>query len=667
MRPTVNCAGRLHHLMARTTILWLPVLLCTTIAYWHLSHSFTSATWRELLSGGARGDMHVAILYYSALPRLAVALLAGAGLGLASTVLQVVLRNPIAEPATLGISGGASLALSAAALWAPALLDDARPALAFLGAAVALLVVIGLALGRGLSPTRLILGGLIVSLLCGTLNALLVLFHHDTLQGIFIWNAGSLIQNDWHVAKWLSFACGAGFLLFLILGRALTVLQLEDGSAQSLGLPLPLIRLTALIGTLVISAAIASAVGVIGFAGLAATTMARTSGTRSLRGRLIASSILGAAMLAAADQGLQMLTGAFGEIPVGGLTALLGAPLVLWLLPGLARTISGGEDNLAVAPRRLDARLMIAVQGLFLLALVWPALMLSHSAAHWSFWDFSAVHDALQWRLPRTLAAVSAGFLLGVAGVLTQRLTGNPLASPEVLGISSGAALGALLSIFFIAQPERLTVTGFAFLGAMITLGLVFAFSRRAHFSPERMLLAGIAVSTLFSGVITFLLTTGDPRLRIFMGWMAGSISRADIGDAWIVASLGLLAMMTVPFLRRWLEILPMGAVTASSLGLNGGRSRSMLLLIIAALTAAPTMVIGPLSFVGLMSPHIVRMAGIQRPVGQCFAAGAMGALIVLAADLIGRTVLFPYEIPAGLMASLVGAPYFLWLMQKRR
>lgn len=525
MKPFASAQEHPRRGAARPAIFLLLALLCIAATIAHLGSSFALASWHKLLLGGPSADMRAAILYYSALPRLAVALLAGAGLGLASAVLQIVLRNPIAEPATLGISGGASLALAATALWSPALLDEARTPVAFLGGGTSMLLVVGLALGRGLSSSRLILGGLIVSLLCGVLNALLALFHHDTLQGIFIWNAGSLVQNDWHTAKLLSIECIASSILFMLLVRGLTVLQLEDESARSLGLSLPLVRLAALIGALLVSASVASAVGVVGFVGLAATTLARASGVRSPMGRLIA--------------------------------------------------------------------------------------------------------------------------------------------SPEVLGVSSGAAIGALLSIFTVAQPERLTMTGFAGLGAAVTLGLVFAFARRAQFSPEHMLLAGISVSTLFTGVITFLLATGDPRLRIFMGWMAGSISRATIDDAFTAAILALLAAAAVPLLRRWLDILPMGSATAHAVGLDGGRSRSLLLLVIAVLTAAPTMLVGPLSFVGLMAPHMVRMAGIERPIGQCVAAGAMGAIIILAADVAGRTMLFPYEIPAGLMASLIGAPYFLWSMRK--
>lgn len=667
MTFAIAAALRTHRASIRPLVIALPSLVFAILTIAHLGHAFAPPVWHRLLSGTETNDMQVAILFYSALPRLAVALLAGACLGLASTVLQVVLRNPIAEPATLGMSGGASLAMTAASLWAPALVEHVRPAVAFMGSGLALLVVLGLAMGRSLSPQRLILGGLVVSLLCGTLTAFLTLLHHDMLQGIFIWNAGSLVQNGWGSAARLSIESLLLLAFFLLLARALTILHLADDNARSLGLSLSHIRLAALVGTLLTVASVASAVGVVGFVGLAAATLGRAFGARSFASRLFASAFCGAMLLAAVDQGLQLLTGAFGEIPAGGLTALLGAPLMLWLLPRLAGVLQGHHRDIGNGFRQHHGLRALVVPVVALLLLLCPALMLAHDAAHWHLVGLADIGSALSWRGPRTLAGVSAGFLLGVAGVLTQRLTGNPLASPEVLGISTGAALGALASILFLAQPDRATMIALSALGALLTLTIVSLFARRGHFSPERMLLSGIAVSTLFSGLVTFLLTTGDPRMRIFVGWMAGSVARATASDAETVFAVALLAAASLPFLRRWLDILPLGDAAAQAVGIHRTRSRAVLFVIIAIFTAAPTMLIGPLSFIGLMAPHIVRLTGVTRAWPQAMAAGIAGALIVLTADLAGRTLLFPYEIPAGLMASLIGAPFFLWGMHRSR
>ena len=641
------------------------ILLFAAVTLGHFSHAFSTSAWRGLLAPS--GNPQAAILYYSALPRLAVALLAGASLGFASVIVQVVLRNPIAEPATLGVSGGASLALTLASLFAPGLLGAARDIIGIAGAATTTLIVLGLASPRNLSPIRLILGGLIVSLLCGTINALLVLFHHDNLQGMFIWSAGSLLQNDWRTTHRLLVQLLISVAVIVILLKPLTILQLQDENARGLGLSLAKIRLLILTAGIFLSAAITSAVGVIGFVGLAGATLARAAGARRLPHRLLLSAIIGALLLASADQGLQLLTGPFGEIPTGGLTAFLGAPFMLWLIPRLASSPMGhpGHDGETQRTHRVWPVVATAI-GL-LLVILWPAMALTRDALHWHFAIGADFWNIVSWRWPRSLTAISAGFSLGIAGVLTQRLTGNPLASPEVLGISSGAGIGALVVILAFAQPDRTVQMAFAAIGAIATLALIFAFARRAAFSPERLLLAGVAVSTFFSGAVTFLLTTGDPRVQAFLTWMAGSISRVSPHDAIIAFSVSMFAAAILPALRRWLAIMPLGASTTRAVGMNDNRSSAILFLVIAILTAIPTMLIGPLSFVGLMSPHIVRRVGLQRPLDQAFAAGLVGAVLMLAADTLGRTVLFPYEIPAGLMASLIGAPYFLFLMRGAR
>lgn len=641
------------------------ILLFAAVTLGHFSHAFSTSAWRGLLAPS--GNPQAAILYYSALPRLAVALLAGASLGFASVIVQVVLRNPIAEPATLGVSGGASLALTLASLFAPGLLGAARDIIGIAGAATTTLIVLGLASPRNLSPIRLILGGLIVSLLCGTINALLVLFHHDNLQGMFIWSAGSLLQNDWRTTHRLLVQLLISVAVIVILLKPLTILQLQDENARGLGLSLAKIRLLILTAGIFLSAAITSAVGVIGFVGLAGATLARAAGARRLPHRLLLSAIIGALLLASADQGLQLLTGPFGEIPTGGLTAFLGAPFMLWLIPRLASSPMGhpGHDGETQRTHRVWPVVATAI-GL-LLVILWPAMALTRDALHWHFDIGADFWNIVSWRWPRSLTAISAGFSLGIAGVLTQRLTGNPLASPEVLGISSGAGIGALVVILAFAQPDRTVQMAFAAIGAIATLALIFAFARRAAFSPERLLLAGVAVSTFFSGAVTFLLTTGDPRVQAFLTWMAGSISRVSPHDAIIAFSVSMFAAAILPALRRWLAIMPLGASTTRAVGMNDNRSSAILFLVIAILTAIPTMLIGPLSFVGLMSPHIVRRVGLQRPLDQAFAAGLVGAVLMLAADTLGRTVLFPYEIPAGLMASLIGAPYFLFLMRGAR
>ena len=255
---------------------------------------------------------------------------------------------------------------------------------------------------------------------------------------------------------------------------------------------------------------------------------------------------------------------------------------------------------------------------------------------------------------------------MAAAGCLMQHFTGNAMASPEVLGISGGAAIATVLAGFLLPVVDRPAQILASAAGAVLTLLFIIRLARRSGFGPERVLLAGVAMGALFDAVVVAMLATGDPRATQLLAWMVGSTYVVGPTDAvatvFVVAALLALA----PLAARWLDILPLGTATARALGVPLGAARLVVLLIAAALSAAATLVIGPLSFVGLIAPHIARLAGFRRVLPQLAAAVIIGAAILVGADWLGRTLLFPRQMPAGLLAALVGGPYFMWLLWRR-
>lgn len=261
------------------------------------------------------------------------------------------------------------------------------------------------------------------------------------------------------------------------------------------------------------------------------------------------------------------------------------------------------------------------------------------------------------------IAAGAAGAMLALAGALMQRVTGKAMASPEVLGISTVAGLGAMIGFLFLDDAGGAAQLGSAMLGALLALLVMLALGARAAFAPERMLLPGIGLATVFGALVSLLTATGDPRLSPLLSWMAGSTYHVTAGQA--VASAGLAVAITVFSLLpvRWLAILPLGEHTARSLGIGLGGARLAILLVCALATAAATLIVGPLSFVGLMAPHIARMAGLRRVVPHAVGSALLGALVMVMADWLGRNLLFRSQHPAGLPVTLVGGPYFMWQM----
>lgn len=631
---------------------------------------FAPARWLQALI--APETMPEVVFHYALLPRLCVALLCGAALALAGTLMQQVLRNPLAAPTTLGVASGAQFALVVASLWAPGLLAFGREWVALAGGGAATALVFALAWKRRLAPMVIVLAGLVVSLYLSALNTTLMLFHQEQLRGLFIWGSGALEQDSWRDTLFLAPRLALAALLAWLLIRPMAVLDLDDDNARSLGVSLRKLRVASLGLAVFITACVVSAVGMIGFIGLAAPAIVRILGARRLGARLLWSALLGALLLLVTDLAVQRFaSGSATLLPTGAMTAALGAPLLLWLLPRLRlgadrpRATTGFELPRRAAQGRLVALLLLLLIVSAVVALCLGREGLAPGLGDWH-WLRPAEFDAtLAWRAPRILTAAGAGLMLALAGTLIQRITGNPMASPEVLGVSAGAAIGVIATLLLMPAAGALTMPLAGVAGALLALALLVALNRRSGFLPERLLLTGIAITALFDALQGIALAGGDPRGQQLLAWMSGSTYYATpTTAAWIVALGLLLLAATLPF-SRWLTLLPLGAPTAQALGIDTTRSRLILLLLMTLLTVGATLVVGPLSFIGLLAPHMARLMGLSKARMQLLGAGLLGALVMVMADWLGRTLLFPDQIPAGLIASLIGGLYFMWGLRR--
>ncbi|ENC9772573.1 TPA: Fe(3+)-hydroxamate ABC transporter permease FhuB [Citrobacter koseri] len=636
------------------------------LTWFNFSIALPRSQWQQAFWSPDIDSIEQMIFHYSLLPRLAIALLVGAGLGLVGVLFQQVLRNPLAEPTTLGVATGAQLGITLTTLWAiPGAMATQFAALA--GACVVGALVFGVAWGKRLSPVTLILAGLVVSLYCGAINQLMVIFHHDQLQSMFLWSTGTLTQTDWSGVQRLWPQLLGGVMLTLLLLRPMTLMGLDDGVARNLGLALSLARLAALSLAIVLSAMLVNAVGIIGFIGLFAPLLAKMLGARRLLARLMLAPLIGALILWLSDQTILWLTRVWMEVSTGSVTALIGAPLLLWLLPRL-RSMSAPAMNASdrVAAERQHVLSFALAGGVVLLLAVFVALSFGRDAHGWNWASGALLDELMPWRWPRILAALIAGVMLAVAGGIIQRLTGNPMASPEVLGISSGAAFGVVLMLFLVPGNAFGWLLPAGSIGAAATLLIIMVAAGRGGFSPHRMLLAGMALSTAFTMLLMMLQASGDPRMAGVLTWISGSTYNASEEQVVRTGIVMVILLAITPLCRRWLTILPLGGETARAVGIALTPSRVGLLLLAACLTATATMTIGPLSFVGLMAPHIARMLGFRRTMPHMIMSALAGGILLVFADWCGRMVLFPYQIPAGLLSTFIGAPYFIYLLRKQ-
>lgn len=654
----------------------LPVRLPTTaLLLWLLALAASASSWLGQLPLGTlisaiwapnTENFAEILVHYSWAPRLAMAVLIGAGLGLAGAVLQQVLRNPLASPTTLGVESGAQLAIAISTVYLPALMAWSPDLTAVAGGVVGTGLVIALTWRLGFSPVTVILAGMVVSFFLGAVNSVFLLFHGEYLGNLFIWGAGSLVQNDWSQFETLWPRVLVLGIALVLLMRPLQLLQLGADSAKALGARVTTLRLLAIFLVILMTACVVSRVGVVAFIGLAAPALARMLGSRTLAQHLLWSTLLGAGLLLLADVLAQWATtwGGGSIVPTGTATALIGGPILLLALRGLRndRHMPGQEPGPAkFTPNRKPLTLPLVLLGLALVAVVILAMSWSPSLSGWQWKPLTEWGEAWDWRGPRILAALIAGVVLGIAGTLIQRLTGNVMASPEVLGISGGAALSMVILTLLGLNPDRGLQLVAGALGGASVLTLLFVLSRRHRFSGHQLLLGGVAIYVFMDAGIRMVLAGGGTEAMKLLTWLSGSTWLVTESEALALAGVALVLVTLTSLGARVLTVLPLGESTAQALGVRVTAARAVILLMAALLTAAATIIIGPLSFVGLMAPHLARLLGQQTVGRQMLVAAIVGAVLLTLADYLARVVMYPNQLPAGILAAIVGGTYFLW------
>jgi iron complex transport system permease protein len=267
-------------------------------------------------------------------------------------------------------------------------------------------------------------------------------------------------------------------------------------------------------------------------------------------------------------------------------------------------------------------------------------------------------------RLPRALTAALTGACLALAGTLLQGVMNNPLASPNIIGVSAGAGFAG--TIIFVLFPGRYyLVTPFAFAGAFLTTLMVYALSWKDGASPLRLVLSGIAVASVLGAGTNALMIFFPDRIQNVIGFMVGSLSSVtwqSVDGLWPYALGGFV--LSNLFADR-LNILLLGDQTAVSLGLRVERIRMIFIMIASLLAAASVSIVGLLGFVGLMVPHLTRLIIGNNARYLIPGSALLGAVTLTLCDLMGRVVLRPLEIPAGIIMATLGGPFFIYLLRK--
>jgi len=284
----------------------------------------------------------------------------------------------------------------------------------------------------------------------------------------------------------------------------------------------------------------------------------------------------------------------------------------------------------------------------------------------------SALSDAvvMELRLPRVLLAALVGAALALAGVLYQALFRNPLADPYILGVSSGAGLGATLAMYALGSSYALRAIGVpagAFVGAGLTMLLVVRLaSRRGRIDPTSLLLAGMAVSYILSALTSFVLVFDRESMTSVVFWMMGGLQNRSWEHVGTLTAMLAIGSVVPALYHRELDLMLLGDERAGQLGVSVERFKMVVLASASLVVAGAVSVSGLIGFVGLMTPHMVRLALGPRHRLLLPASVLAGAIVLVVADLLARIVLAPVEIPVGIVTALAGGPFFLWILLRK-
>ncbi|MCA2218319.1 iron ABC transporter permease [Jidongwangia harbinensis] len=660
--------------------------LLVALAAVHLTQGTSSVGAIDLLRliGGGEDQEAVRVLVASRLPRLAAALAIGVALGFAGAALQSLARNPLASPDTIAVNAGAHLAIVAVAAFGLTLPVLPAGGLAFVGGLIAAALVLALSGGGRSGTTRLILAGSATALALGSLTTLLLLLFEPATTGLFAWGNGSLVQSDLHAATQLAPVIVLAAAGLMALGGRLDILGLGDDTASVLGVNVRRTRMLAVLLAVVLSAAAVTLAGPVGFVGLCAPVIVRllgplVPGLHRHRALLPLSGIAGVLVVLGSDVLLRLVMGgqAGVDVPTGVVTTLFGATILIWLArrhrdAGPTRRPPGARSPVRSARAYAVVVTVCAVAGagaVVLGMLAGDTWVLAGDILNWIQGRTGPAYTfVLDQRYPRVAAAALAGAALALAGTTVQAVCRNALAEPGILGITAGAGVGAVTLITLVPLASVWAITGVAGIGAMLAFALVYGLAWRRGLDSDRLVLIGIGVWQGCTALITFIIVASDPwNTGKALTWLSGSTYGRTATQVLPVALALLLFLPVVVAARRELDLLALDEDTPRVLGVRLERVRLVALGGAALLASTAVSAVGVIGFVGLVAPHAARALVGARHTRVIPVSLLLGALLVSLADTLGRTVIAPAQVPAGLVTALIGTPYFIWLLWRSR
>jgi len=588
--------------------------------------------------------------YQLFLPTLIMALLCGALLAQSGTVVQTSLGNAFASPSTIGISAGGLLGAMVINLVVedPSIWQVWMSAFSFALVIAILILLLSQVIGGG--KLQLILIGMAMSLAVGALSSAIMIYAEQRMDGLFLWGSGNIGQSDDQLVNLILLPALLLLALPLLCHRQLDMLSLGDDTAHVVGLSVRRWRALLLFIAVLQASLVTAMVGVLGFVGLMAPHIARMLGFNKTRQQLLCASVFGALLVMLAELFSQSLPVAGFRLPTGVLTVLIGMPFFLYLL-----CRKQGAMGMAMQESGFGLTALIKLPPFFAIAIPGSGLLITTLI----FWPEALGFEFTAWRM---MVAILAGIALGMAGCALQALFRNPMASPDISGATSASVLCIIGALQIWPDASRVDLFLCALLGAAIVVLILFI-AMRYQLRVSQLALLGIAISAWCGTIASMVLTFGAGAASVTVLWLTGTTYGASEQVGWLLMTITLPCCLALLALGRHLDIFTLGENWGIHLGQSLMKLRLLVILLVVLLTAAAVAAVGAIAFVGLLSPHILRLAGQTRHWVLLLGSGLVGAWLLVLADGLGRTLIAPFEIASGILVSIIGGVYFICLI----
>ncbi|WP_025563889.1 iron ABC transporter permease [Psychromonas sp. SP041] len=607
-------------------------------------------SWQHYQQTVLINDYEITYFYQLLLPTLLMALLCGALLAQSGAVVQTALGNSFASPSTIGISAGALLGAMVINLFIddPSIWEVWIAAFSFALVISMLILLLSQIIGGG--KLQLILIGMAMSLAVGALSSAIMIYAEQRMDGLFLWGSGNIGQSDGQLVSLIFIPSLLLLALPLLCHRQLDMLSLGDDTANVVGLSVRRWRAVLLLIAVLQASLVTAMVGVLGFVGLMAPHIARMLGFNKSRQQVMCASVFGALLVIVAELFSRSLPVSGFRLPTGVLTVLIGMPFFLYLL-----TRKKGAMSMAMQESGFGLAALIKLPKFFAIAI--PAFLLVLTAMY--FWPSDIGFEFTAWRMG---VAVMAGIGLGMAGCTLQALFRNPMASPDISGATSASVLCIILALQVWPDASRVDLFLWALVGAAIVVCILFI-AMRYQLRVSQLALLGIAISAWCGTIASMVLTFGSGAASVTVLWLTGTTYGADAQIGWLLLAVTLPCCLALLALARQLDLFTLGEDWGLHLGQPLMKLRLLIILLVVLLTAAAVAAVGAIAFVGLLSPHILRLMGQTRHWVLLLGSGLVGAWLLLLADGLGRTLIAPFEIASGILVSIIGGLYFICLI----